>query len=136
MSREGNLKGAQRELRVSLDLMSKGFEVFRPMHPTSCDILALKHGLTLRIEVKGMSGHTGKSPSGPVAMLYGGSGGNKGDCRKFDVLVRVSENNELFYQRSVLHSSNKASADLPLREEINSRTTLKIRKKMENPCQP
>jgi predicted nucleic acid-binding Zn ribbon protein len=41
------------ELRVSLDLLTKGYEVFRAMSPAaSCDLAVLKNGKLLRIEVR------------------------------------------------------------------------------------
>lgn len=45
--------GAIAELRVSVDLLAKGFEVFRAISPScSCDLAALKDGRLLRIEVR------------------------------------------------------------------------------------
>ena len=42
------------ELRVAVDLLSKGYEVFRAVSPAcSCDLVALREGqLPLRIEVR------------------------------------------------------------------------------------
>jgi hypothetical protein len=43
--------GALSELRVAVDLLSKGYEVFRALSPSaSCDIIALRAGKILRIE--------------------------------------------------------------------------------------
>lgn len=45
--------GAIAELYVSGDLMEKGFEVYRALSPSSsCDILALKDGISYRFEVR------------------------------------------------------------------------------------
>jgi len=46
--------GAIGELRVCADLMERGFEVFRALSQArhSCDIVALRNGLMLRIEVR------------------------------------------------------------------------------------
>lgn len=45
--------GAMHELKVSVDLLHKGFEVFRSVsQSTSCDLLAMRNGKILRIEVK------------------------------------------------------------------------------------
>ena len=54
--------GAISELRVAADLMIKGFEVFRAMSPAAiCDLLVLKNGNLLRVEVKtGFRGRLGK----------------------------------------------------------------------------
>ena len=51
--------GALSELRAAADLLSKGYEVFRAMSPsTSCDLVILKDGKLTRVEVK--SGRTNK----------------------------------------------------------------------------
>lgn len=134
MSREGNLKGAEREALVVAELSRLGFETFTGNGNTTCDIIAVKHGLCLRIEVKGTSGTGGKGFSGPFSGLPNCNGGNP-DCRLCDILIRVGEQGEIYMQRSILHSINKASAELPLREEINSRTTkknLRRAQQMEN----
>ena len=54
--------GAIQELRVSVDLLSRGFEVFRALSPScSCDILAMKDGKLYPIEVRtGYQTPTGK----------------------------------------------------------------------------
>ncbi len=136
MSHAGNLKGAEREMLVSVDLLRRGFEVFRPVCATSCDVLALKYGITLRIEVKGPpKGY--RNPSGPVAGLPTRHDGGP-DCQLFDVLVRCSDDGEMCYQRSILHTINKASAELPLREEVSKSTTkknLRRANQLENECQ-
>ena len=45
--------GALGELRVSIDLMRRGYEVFRALSPSSpCDLIAMKDGKVLRIEVR------------------------------------------------------------------------------------
>ena len=45
--------GAIGELRVSTDLMMRGFEVFRAMSPcASCDLIVIKDGRQLRVEVR------------------------------------------------------------------------------------
>jgi len=46
-----NAMGALGELRVSADLMMRGYEVFRAVSPAaSCDLIAIKDGRLLRIE--------------------------------------------------------------------------------------
>ena len=45
--------GAMNELKVSIDLLRKGYEVFRALSPAcSCDLAILKKNKLLRIEVK------------------------------------------------------------------------------------
>lgn len=45
--------GAISELRVAIDLMSKGYDVFRALSPScSCDLAILKEGKLLKIEVR------------------------------------------------------------------------------------
>jgi len=46
-------RGAISEWVVAIDLLLKGYEVFHAMSPaSSCDLLALKNGTVLRIEVR------------------------------------------------------------------------------------
>lgn len=46
-------KGAIQELRVSIDLLNKGYEVFMAVSPAcSCDLLALKNGKIDSFEVR------------------------------------------------------------------------------------
>lgn len=46
-------RGALAELLVAADLMARGYEVFRAVSPSaSCDLTALKDGLSLRVEVR------------------------------------------------------------------------------------
>ena len=45
--------GALSELRAAADLIKKGYEVFRALDPSaSCDLIALKEGRTLRVQVR------------------------------------------------------------------------------------
>ena len=45
--------GAISELRVAADLLAKGYEVFRAVSAAcSCDLVVMKNGITLRIEVR------------------------------------------------------------------------------------
>ena len=46
-------RGAISELTVSANLMARGYEVFRALSPSaSCDLIALKDGEVLRVEVR------------------------------------------------------------------------------------
>jgi ribosomal protein S27AE len=48
-----NTLGAVNELRASADLLLRGFEVFRSVSPScSCDLIAMRKGITLRVEVR------------------------------------------------------------------------------------
>jgi PD-(D/E)XK nuclease superfamily protein len=45
--------GAASELQVAADLLNKGFEVFNAFDPhASCDLIAMKEGRFLRIQVR------------------------------------------------------------------------------------
>jgi len=60
--------GAIGELRVAIDLMSKGFDVFRALSPAaSCDLLVMKEGKLFDIEVKSAA----RSPV--TGKIYGSS---------------------------------------------------------------
>ena len=71
-------KGALAEMRVTVDLIEKGYEVFRAVSPaTSCDFVICKNNTTLRLEVKsrGLSsgGNIYKPPphkADVIAILY------------------------------------------------------------------
>lgn len=54
--------GAIQELRVGIDLLGRGYEVFRALSPScSCDLLAKKDGNEITIEVRtGYLRHNGK----------------------------------------------------------------------------
>ena len=125
MSHVGTLKGAEREMIVSVDFLKRGFEIFRPACATSCDILVLKYGESLRIEVKGLR-RRGSNPSGPVASVPSRNGSTP-DCRDFDVLASVLDTGEIIYQPSVRLSRNRSTEDIPLRWEYSKRVTNKIR---------
>ncbi len=46
-------RGAISELAVAVDLMYRGFEVFRALSPaSSCDLIIYRDGKALRVEVK------------------------------------------------------------------------------------
>lgn len=75
--------GALAELLISADLLKRGYEVFRALSPScSCDLMVLKDGKTIRVEVKTayrnkISGNIMRSPVKPgafdlVAMVIGG----------------------------------------------------------------
>jgi hypothetical protein len=100
MSKEGNLKGIEREALVIAELSRKGFETFKALGATSCDLIALKLGVCLRIEVKGI--HTrGTWRRGPITSE--GRGKGHPDCRKFDVLAQVDDDNKIVhYTRSAI----------------------------------
>lgn len=45
--------GALNELRVCVDLLAKGYEVFRSVSPScSCDLIICKKGVSVRVEVR------------------------------------------------------------------------------------
>ncbi len=128
MSREMNLKGAEREMTVALDLMRRDFQVFRPVSTATCDLIALKYGVSLRIEVTG--GYTCTS-SGPITQISK-YGGRSVDCRLFDVLVRCADNGEMVYLPSGFLKKNEATEDLPLQWLYNKNTSDKVRERAKD----
>lgn len=139
MGREHLLKGAEREGLVAVAFLKLGFEVFTAFGTgMSCDMVVSKHGFLLRVEVKGPR-HGGArrnyAPAGPVASL--GHGSKASNCTLFDIHVTVLDTGELAYNRSIHHTINAASAELPLREEYSNRTTkknLSRAQRMETTC--
>ena len=65
--------GAIAELRVSVDLLSKGYEVFRALNPSCpCDLAILCDNRLFRVEVRTAhrSGYTGKVYCDPSKKEY------------------------------------------------------------------
>ncbi len=53
-------KGVISELRVEVDLLSKGYHVFRSESPgCPCDIVAIRNGECIKVEVKSISSNRG-----------------------------------------------------------------------------
>jgi hypothetical protein len=86
--------GAMTELMVCVDLIKRGYEVFRAVSPaSSCDIAILKNNQLLRIEVK-----TG------YRYLNGAIGSGYGENQKgrFDILaIVIHKTNEIIYQPNI-----------------------------------
>ena len=119
MQDQRQAEGAAREAIVKADLLRRGFEIFSAEYgTTSFDMAAYKHGLFLRVEVKG---DTRRVPrNSPV----GGILKRSLDCRKFDVLAAV-DNQAVRYMRSLLHGFNAASEELVGAETPSKATTRK-----------
>ena len=76
------------ELKVSYDLLKKGYEVFRAQSPScSCDLLILDKGKPMRVEVR--TGYRLKSG----ALSYPS---NRLSSEKYDVMAVVTDN-EIIY---------------------------------------
>ena len=133
MSREGNLLGIQREAFVIAEFAKRDWETFSGNGNTSCDIIALKDGVSLRVEVKGQ-GNRKREPSGPCGSTPSRNSSTP-DCREFDILVSFSSDGQMFWQRSILYKGE--SYGLPLREERNPSTRkdyINRAQQMEKPC--
>lgn len=71
------------EMRIAIDLSLRGYEVFNSLYNASCDIIAMKNGLLLRVEVK-----TGFYKSGKLR-----TGALKKGC--YDVLAIYSPTDDI-----------------------------------------
>ena len=96
--------GAISELRVAVDLLAKGYDVFRALSPSCpCDLAILKDGKLLRIQVR-----TGAiSPSGK---LYGVTD-KRDDRNSIDVYANALPH-KIIYEpllESFIHNSLEAS---------------------------
>jgi hypothetical protein len=81
--------GAMHEMIVCVDLLKKGYNVFRSISPAaSCDILILKDKHMLRIEVT----------TGNILSLTGKIYHPKKDESKFDVLALVMHDGSIVYE--------------------------------------
>jgi len=80
--------GALNELRASVDLMLRGWEVFRALSPSSpCDMVAFRNGTLLRVEVT-----TGYITPGTGKLAY-----SKHIKDKRDILAVVLHNGSISY---------------------------------------
>lgn len=82
--------GAVNELRVSTDLMLKGYHIFRALSPACpCDIIAMKDGICLMVEVKTgfNNGRNGKNYMSPLH-----------DGNIFDVLAVIFTDGTIIYK--------------------------------------
>lgn len=81
-------KGALNELIVIVDLLTKGYDVFRAISPAaSCDLAILKEGKLLRVEVT----------SGWIASGKLSRNKNKLSNGKSDILATVYEGDKIDY---------------------------------------
>lgn len=83
--------GSIRTSRVSIDLQTKGFEVFKEEGLCSFDIVAHKNGHCARVEVKGFKEDNSRN-TGPTRSSH---------AERFDVLATVREDCTIVYQRSI-----------------------------------
>jgi len=82
--------GAMSEMSVAVDMMNKGYAVFRALSPAClCDLIAFKDGVFLRVEVR--TGY--KAESGFIS--YPKPKGDLGRQEIYGVFVRASK--EVFY---------------------------------------
>lgn len=82
--------GALNELAVAADLMRRGYDVFRALSPASpCDLLALRGGLTVRIEVRSVT----RGPDGKLRKVV-----HAKDRGRFDVAALVERNGAIHYK--------------------------------------
>ena len=81
--------GAAHELLVCVDLMRKGYEVFRAESPsTSCDIVILRNGSLLRVEARTGMYKVNKEISYTSSCL---------DKSKYDVLAIIMNDGNIYY---------------------------------------
>ncbi len=96
--------GAISELRVSIDLLTKGYDVFRALSPSCpCDLAVLKNSSVLRIEVRTVS----SSPKGTIYKVKS----KRDDKNNIDVYAWVTPNNIIYEPPLNNESSPSASGD-------------------------
>ena len=89
--RDRGKKGAAHELLVSYDLILKGYDVYRAVsHNAVCDLIAIKDGRVLRVEVTTAYNYVRKD--GTKCKGY-----NKHDTARYDVLAVVNEGSIEYY---------------------------------------
>lgn len=100
--------GTIAELRVAADLMLKGYKIFRAIANNSCDLVILKNGQLLRVEVKsGFRTLSGKPYK---------QGIKKGHESNYDVLAHVFID-EIVYEPE-LSLKQESQPIVPVREEL------------------
>ncbi len=85
--------GAIHELKVAIDLLERGFQVFRALSPScECDLALISAGKLFRVEVTtGYTTISGRICSpGPQKM--------RKDGHKFDVLATVVDGEKIVYE--------------------------------------
>ena len=81
-----NTRGAINELIVSIDLMKRGYEVFRALSPAcSCDLVGFKNKKLFRVEVT----------SGRI--VNGKAFGAIHNPSNYDIFAVVTNNKEIYY---------------------------------------
>src|SRR3990167_1478519 len=82
--------GAVGELAVAIDLLKKGFHIFRALSPACpCDLIALKEGTSIRIEVT--TGHY--SPKKRIIF-------HRRSTERYDLLAVVTHDGRILYSAS------------------------------------
>lgn len=88
--------GAMNELRVCVDLLALGYDVFRAMSPScSCDLAILREGQLLRVEVR--TGYENRTTKTLVT--------SKGTPSKFDVFAIVLPDRIVYLPENVIRIS-------------------------------
>lgn len=97
--------GAASELIVCADLLWRGFEVFRSVEQhCSCDLLAMRAGQILRVEVK-----TANNNRGHVSI--------RRQAGQFDVLAIVIKGKQIIYRPELPGLEPEATNEAPKRVE-------------------
>lgn len=83
------IRGCVAEMQVTADLLCRGFEVFRPVHPfSSCDLVYVSEGRLVRVEVKSTTLDSDNFPTCDVTRNTG----------KFDMLASVLPDGSIQYR--------------------------------------
>ena len=84
-------RGAMSELLACIDLMKKGYEVYRALSPaSSCDVLALKNGKFFDVEVK--TGYRSKDNKQITSTT------NKNQIKAHYLAIVIHRTNEVVYE--------------------------------------
>ncbi len=83
--------GTIHELRVCLDLLKEGYEVFKNITPNGIDLAVLKDGILIKVEVTtAYYTHTGKLVNAKTHKI-----------KKWDCLALVITNGEIIYEPDI-----------------------------------
>ena len=88
--------GAINELRIVVDLLSRGFDMFRAVSPScSCDLIGLRDGRCYRIEVT--KGKYRSRTNGPSYLTW-----VPHDPAKYDILALIMPDDAILYMPEII----------------------------------
>jgi hypothetical protein len=89
-------KGAANELLAAADLLRRGFDVFRNVAPSGCDLVIVRGHFVWRVEVAAATIRRDGQLGYAVSMRH------RGDPAHFDVLAWVQPDGKILYESDIV----------------------------------